>query len=266
MFRTLLLLPLLLLPALTSLRAADWSAEGRERLPLPAAAASAEGLEAVQVRLAALRPEVPPVTAHVILFRPGKFTLKVVDDPDVRHGNLRQAMEKIGALAGVNGGYFHPDYTPLGLVVSGGKVLHAQENAKLLSGLFVATPRNLALARPAEFRLGKTTIEALQAGPFLVDAGNAVPGLNNDKKARRTIVVTLADGRWALVSLSSVTLAQAGALLATDLLWPGTEPERALNLDGGSSTGLYLAAPTGGKPLYLAEFGRVRNYLALVPR
>lgn len=244
--------------------AADWSVTAREPLP----ASTTEGLESVQVKLASENEDLPPITAHLIVFQPSRYTLRVVDDPAGKHSNLRQAMESIHAIAGINGGYFHPDFTPLGLVVSGGQVLHPQENAKLLSGLVVASGRNLLLARPDEFRLGKATREALQAGPFLVENGAAIPGLNDTKTARRTAIGELADSRWALISLSPVTLAEAGKLLAGDALWPGLEAERVLNLDGGSSTGFYLAGPpeSGGKPLYLAEFGRVRNYVALVRR
>ncbi len=244
--------------------ATDWTVSSRENLP----ARTTDGLESVQVKLTPSRSERLPVTAHVVIFRPNRFNLRVIDDPSGKYTNLRQAMESIDAVAGINGGYFHQDFTPLGLVVSAGKVLHPQEKASLLSGLLVSSARNLLLVRTEEFRLGKTTLEALQAGPFLVDGGTAVPGLNATKTARRTAIATLADGRWALVSLSPLTLAEAGAILAGDALWPGIEAERVLNLDGGSSTGFYLAAPaaSGDKPLYLAEFGRVRNYVALVPR
>jgi len=38
---------------------------------------------------------------------------------------------------------------------------------------------------------------------------------------------------------------------------------RALNLDGGSSSGMWVAAPS--KPFYLEEIKEVRNYLAIVP-
>lgn len=243
----------------------DWAVTGRETLP------SSVGLEARLVKLSPRRPDLPPATVHLVVFDPRQYTLRVVDSPPQQEGNLRETMEKLGALAGVNGGYFHPDHTPLGLVVSGGKVLHEQESAKLLSGLVVATAKDLRLMRPSEFRLGNATREALQTGPFLVDGGAPVAGLNDTKAARRTVAVALADGRWALVSLSPVTLAQAGAMLSGDALdWPGgTQATRALNLDGGSSTGFYLRPPevsATARPLYLAEFGRVRNFLALVPR
>src|SRR5262245_32412973 len=103
--------------------AADWSIGSRETLPAPARA----GLQTALVKLEAARPELPPVTAHVVLFEPAEFTFKVVDDPAEKLGNLRQAMEQVNAVAGVNGGYFHPDRSPLGLVVSGGQLVHPQE-------------------------------------------------------------------------------------------------------------------------------------------
>ena len=88
--------------------------------------------------------------------------------------DLGSAAAKRGALAAVNGGYFHPDRTPLGLLVRQGATIHSLERAKLLSGLVVVTKDRIALLRVAEFKASANVREALQAGPFLVDGGKAV--------------------------------------------------------------------------------------------
>ena len=74
-----------------------------------------------------------------------------MDDP-ARIFDIASAAQKRGALAAVNGGYFHPDRTPLGLVVRQGAVLHALEHASLLSGLVVVTRDRIALQRVGEFK------------------------------------------------------------------------------------------------------------------
>ena len=74
------------------------------------------------------------------------------------------------------------------------------------------------------------------------------------------------DGEWALVSSSAVTLEELGAILADPALLPaGLHAERALNLDGGSSTALWVRQP-GAEPFSIPEFGIVRDFVGIVAR
>jgi exopolysaccharide biosynthesis protein len=197
---------------------------------------------------------------HVITFQNKTHTLTVMDNPQAAF-TLATAAEKRGALAAVNGGYFHPDRKPLGLVVRQGKEVHGFERARLLSGLIVVRDGRVQLQRAGEFKPGASVREALQAGPFLVDGGKAVAGLNATRSAARTVVFTDGAGGCGLLVCRYTTLAETGEILASPGLLPKGKITRALNLDGGSSTGLWVR---GG--VYLREHRDVRNYLALVPR
>lgn len=234
------------LPAL-----AGWKVENREPQP------SAPGVEFTRVTLSSgdTRAEV-----HVVSFPQKSHTLAVADNPD-RALSLSDAAAQAGAVAGVNGGYFHPDWRPLGVVVSGGRVLHSFETARLLSGVVFATTKSIGISRAAGYK-GKSVRAALQAGPFLVENGKTVPGLNALKSATRTVVY-LAGERAGLVMTSRLTLAETSDLLTT----PGFEHapiSRALNLDGGSSSGLWVQ--TGAAPFSRRPIKEVRNYLLVVPR
>ena len=69
------------------------------------------------------------------------------------------------------------------------------------------------------------------------------------------------------MSSSSVTLAELGVILADPALVPtGMKIKRALNLDGGSSTALWVQRPGAEAPFYLSEFGIVRDFVGIVPR
>src|SRR5271170_2908367 len=57
------------------------------------------------------------VEMHAVFFNVKQCTLLVVDDAPGT-ATLDAAMRARGCLAGVNGGYFNPDRTPLGLVIS----------------------------------------------------------------------------------------------------------------------------------------------------
>ena len=181
---------------------------------------------------------------------------------------LAEAMQRTGALAGVNGGYFKADRTPVGLEISGGKLIHPFERAKLLSGVLAVSSGRVALLRAGEFstrRKQEKPDDALQAGPFLVHEYKAVPGLNTTRRARRTAVLMDDRGQLRLLVTEAVTLAELAQILCAGEAPIGNNTvKRALNLDGGSSTGLWLKAEP--EPFYLREGKDVRNYLAVIPR
>lgn len=189
-----------------------------------------------------------------------RFSLRVVDNPADRRVALAEAMRRGRCEAGINGGFFHADWTPLGLMVSGGRLLHPMERAKLLSGLVVVTADGPRLLRYAEYRFGPRTLEGLQSGPFLVDGGKAVHGLHNGRRERRSAVATDGRHRWAIIASGPVGLADLAAILAMGEDAIGFRVQRALNLDGGSSTAFWAK----GEVAEAREFGFVRNFLAVV--
>ncbi len=248
-----MLLPLFLLACQPALGATAWRLQQQQALDTAVPA-----LRAV-VKSAATETE---VRLSLVLPDPARTRLRILDNPGNARG-LEQAMRDQTCLAGVNGGYFHPDSSPLGLVVSNGRQLHPFERAKLLSGLLIVPDRQPKLIRVKEFSPSLKPSEALQAGPFLVDRGQPVRGLNSTRPAPRTLILTDRRGRYGLAAIESpVTLADLAAILATPGLFDGLKITRALNLDGGGSTGLWVHARTG-EDLYLAERNRVRNFLCV---
>lgn len=203
------------------------------------------------------------VRVQGVFFTTKQARFAVIDNPG-RNTSLGEAMKSVGALAGMNGAYFHADWTPVGLLIADGSKVHGFEKAKLLSGVFVVTKGTPRIVRSAAYTASKSDTQALQAGPFLVENGKPIAGLNTERSARRTVVATDGKGRWALLLFSHVTLAETAAILATGEIFPDILLEKALNLDGGSSSALWVA--TEPKPFYFSEIGRVRNFLAILPR
>ena len=270
----LFLLPLLAAGVLAAVpaRAQGWKTSGTETLPAPG--------EGIAHHVRTLEKTGPANTAdgngtatpsqatlHFVSFEAPRCTFAVFDQGDLGRESLGEAMTRQHALAGVNGGYFSPDFEPVGLLVSEGKMIHKPSRARLLSGALVVTDHHIALRRSTDPLPGKNARQAVQCGPFLVEADKLVPGLNNARSARRTAVFT--DGRrtWGLVSTSSLTLEELGAILADPALLPGgLKIARAINLDGGSSTGLWTEQPGQPSPFYLHEVGIVRDFVGIVPR
>ena len=204
-------------------------------------------------------------TARVtaLCFNDKNHTLRVIDSPSPGNATLANTLNNAKVVAGVNGGYFHKDYRPVGLMISDGKTINGFEKAKLLSGLVgVRQDGHVSILRSGEYDSGKSQLlQALQCGPMLVEDDQLVPGLNDERIARRTVVAKGTRGETALIYISSVTLADAARILALPSILDTWKPKTAINLDGGSSSGMW--AENG---ISLAEIVRVRNFLAIVPR
>jgi hypothetical protein len=198
-------------------------------------------------------------TLDLAQFSTKSATVRVLDNPD-GDDDLAAAARRARAIAGVNGGYFDPQNAPVGLLLSEGKLIAPLRKARLFSGVLVVTKSRVELLRSAEYGSRKNVLAALQCGPFLVEAGKAVAGLNDTRPARRTFVVTGGGDRAAIGFCSSVTLAQLGNLLAT----PELKIQRALNLDGGSSSAFWFNGEHG--VVSIPEQKAVRDFVVVAPK
>ena len=182
-------------------------------------------------------------TLHLVRFDRSRYTLKVIDQGNTkpgRYANLAEAMEQNACIAGSNGGGFHPDFRPAGLVVADGKRINKFETAKLLNGLLLVDSKGLRLLRRAEFEDHSGISQLLQSGPFLVDRDQTVSGLSNSLARTRVFVANNGQDEWAIGYCTRVSLADLGDILADPALLDGFKISRALNLDGGSSTSFYF--------------------------
>jgi exopolysaccharide biosynthesis protein len=174
---------------------------------------------------------------------------------------LRELIQSRGGLAGVNGGYFAANLDPVGLLISNGRLVHPLQKAKLLSGIFYVKNGRPWLARTHEFPGTKGIQEAVQCGPFLVDGGRTVTGLDHERVAARTFIFSCSPTTWGFGICRSVSLDEMGNILAQTAVVPDHQVIRALNLDGGSSTTFYVKTDDGtlfseGRPV-------VSNYLVV---
>ena len=177
---------------------------------------------------------------------------------------LESTLAEAGCVAGVNGSYFQEDFRPVGLMIADGREIQPFAKAKLLAGVLAVRGTRLEIVRSSAFTASPDVRQAVQCGPMLVEGGHPTAGLNTERSARRTIVATDGQGRWALIYLTSVPLAEAAQILTVPGVLGVWKPVTALNLDGGSSSGLWAA--TSPEPVSLPEFGHVRNYIGIAPR
>lgn len=170
-----------------------------------------------------------------------------------------------GALLVINGGFFTEGYEATGLVVSRGTA-HGQSYGPF-AGMFAVTEAGPDVrwlgSRP--YDPTEPLVAALQAFPMLVLPGGSAgvaPSDAGPDTARRTWIGQDAQGRVlaGVAPTGGLTLADLSAWLASADL----ELDRALNLDGGGSTGLLLDAGDGGT--VVAAFDRLPTVILAFAR
>jgi uncharacterized protein YigE (DUF2233 family) len=204
-------------------------------------------------------------TVDLALFSTKSCTLRVIDQPTPPRKDLAHVMAQENCLAGVNGGYFDPDYAPIGLLIVDGKTIAPLQRARLLTGVLTASSRGVQIMRIREFSRQQKLNAAVQCGPFLVDLGRSVRGLEKMREARRTFAAIAKSDRAALGFCSEITLAELAKILATAQIADGFKISRALNLDGGSSSAFWFKRETGGA-FSIPEQKTVRDFVAVAPR
>jgi Phosphodiester glycosidase len=194
------------------------------------------------------------------LFSAKSSKLRLIDNAD--GVALSDAMRRTNCIAGINGGYFDPNFAPLGLRIIDGKVTSRLTRGRLMSGV-LSSDNAIHIFRVAEFSLRRKPNAAIECGPFLVDFAKPVRGLEARRTARRTFVATGSGDRAALGFCSDATLADLARILARPL--GDFKVQRALNLDGGSSSAFWFRRDDGGA-FSIPEEKTVRDFVGISTR
>lgn len=147
-------------------------------------------------------------------------------------------MKQTGALAMINGGYFDATNKPEGLLVSDGQVTGTSYTG--FGGMLSVDPQgnvSLRSLRNQPYN-GEQLQQATQSSPMLVINGQRTQFTADSQFQRRSVVATDKQGNLLLIAspAEEFTLDEMADLLSNSDL----SIQNALNLDGGSSTGLYV--------------------------
>lgn len=155
---------------------ADWNAISAQTEPSPV-----RGLEH---RYVILENSVTGerVSLELALFSVKSCKLRVIDQPTEPRADLEEVMIREKCLAGVNGGYFDPDYRAIGLLTVDGKTIAPLQSARLLTGVFSAVPGKVQILRVGEFARQQKADAAVECGPMIIDLGKAVHGLESTRR------------------------------------------------------------------------------------
>ena len=219
-------------------------------------------------------PEISGITFEGVAFDSRNHQLAVVDQPNgpgSQFADATAAANARGGIAAINAGFFTPEGTPLGLVISGGKISGTWNTASSLgSGVWFENPSgNLSIARRE--KLGRASAssmhELIQAGPLLIENGQPISGLEATKTSARIFILWDGSTRWWIGRASPCTLSALGRALAVGSP-AGWKIHQALNFDGGRSADLFVSANVSGGPFVSRPVWNrpVRNFLVLVAR
>lgn len=203
---------------------------------------------------------------NFVCFDAGKFKMRVVSNPDPRkHLHIADMAKAAGAIAGCNGGYFDTvKFTPSGLGIAGGVSQGAFQSSGTAGALLGVKNGMPFIAAETEFRASPEITDLVQCSPMLVDEGFLFHNGSSATTAR-TFVMTDGEGQWAIGTGDHLTLDQLASLLARPGLVEGFHVRRAMNLDGGPSTGLWWM-DVNGQEHEQRERWSVANMVLVVPR
>ncbi len=204
------------------------------------------------------------VAADLAIFSTKSCTLRVLQN-ESGTDSLAEMMRGEKCLAGVNGGYFNEKFAPIGLRMANGQMIAPLQRARLITGVLLASPHGVQILRSREFSRRAEVTAAIQCGPFLVDRSQPIGGLNDSRPARRTFAATTTGNRALAGVCSDVSLAELSSILGTTSFAEDLKIDRALNLDGGSSTGFWFARENDGA-FSIPEQKPVRDFVGVVPK
>ena len=139
------------------------------------------------------------------LFSAKSCQLRVIDNAD--GAIYLRRCDAANCIAGINGGYFDPNFAPLGLRIIDGKITSRLTRGRLMSGVLASDNGSIHILRARGILPLENRNAAIEGGPFLVDHGQPVRGLEKMRSARRTFAAIASANRAALGYCPDATLA-----------------------------------------------------------
>ena len=203
-------------------------------------------------------------TFTAVTFDRRNYFLKVIDQkegPGTEFTGAEFAGQ--GSLAAINGGFFNPDGSPLGLVITDGQSRGAFNSHSFL-GTGIIDGENTILSHRKSYQKSS---ELVQSGPRLVWDQERLTGLSKSKERPRSFVIWDGNNHFGIGHADRATLQGLANNLQAQP-FEGFHIKYAINLDGGTSCDLWVSnqIPGGGFNKSSLFRKKARNYLALRKR
>lgn len=216
-------------------------------------------------------------TLIVVRIDPKNYKFEIYENPDKKTAKTIEEIHKENSAAiTVNGGFFTEQFTPTGLLIANNQELHPISKASLVNGIIAITEsgqidffntKNPAIQTkqitPANYEF------AIQNGPVILDPkGNIEASETDTLTASRTAMGVDKDGNIILILIkqslfnisNSMTLNELAHVVKEHHVLSPLQIHSLINLDGGSSTGLYI------DDKYYPEMEKVQNVVLIKQR
>jgi len=175
----------------------------------------------------------------ILRINPDRFQVRVIDSRafGVDRMGIKALARRAQALAAINGGFFLPDYRPLGILIVDGRQANPLRKADW--GIFLMQDNRPRIIHTNEFHNEGSITQALQVGPRLVVEGKEK--IMKKQAARRSALGITRNRQIILLNTEDTDayfqdLARIFRLPASE---GGLECRDALGLDGGGSAQMY---------------------------
>lgn len=209
-------------------------------------------------------------------FDPTGFQLRIIENRSQAGAkSIREIHLDQSSSLSFNGSFFSPEFQPLGLLVSEGKLLSPLSKSELMNGIFTINQKGQPeLFDFDSFQKKQTDLLpkldfAIQSGPILLDKnGKIVINKKNTIKAGRTALGLDKDNNVILLMMrqsildrnNALTLYDFAAIAGTDRKLVDLGIHSLINLDGGNSSGLAVSEE------YFPELEKVQNVIITVKK
>jgi uncharacterized protein YigE (DUF2233 family) len=187
------------------------------------------------------------LTAEVLLlkFSLKKYVLSLTNSNDeAKLLDAKTVALNEKAVAVINAHFFDTQHHPLGILIKNGSTLaKLHRGGRLLTGVFNIKSDMPAIDGRTKFSADGVSL-AIQAGPRIISAGRKVSFSNGSKSSRRSGIAITKD-KEVIVYATPLRFPGASFTQIQDMLSnPVLKVQDALNLDGGSSSQLFIRKNT----------------------
>ncbi len=168
-----------------------------------------------------------------------KVNLLLAKDYNKPFLNIKEYLNLSNAIMAINASFFDKSYHPLGLQVKNNKLI--SKVRKQFDGVFYIRKNIAKMVHSSKFRYDKKISFAIQSRPQLVD--KAKPVANLKRQIARRSFIGIKNNNLIVIGITENTSAYADDLamiLALKESYGGLGCKYALNLDGGTSSQLYI--------------------------
>lgn len=199
-------------------------------------------------------PSTPSISDTVSIARFNLHYVKLsVDYQPYQPLSMQQWMQKDKAAALINGGYFDGLDHATALVITNGQASGTSYQG--FGGMLDVTARGtvqLRSLRDQPYDPSEDLLQATQCTPMLLENGKRTQFNSDTKTSPRSVVALDKQGR--LLFIASPSLSFTLDDMATLLEKSDLNLVTALNLDGGSSTGLYVNSNSSNQTIALDSY------------